>query len=72
MNIFLYFFLQLVYDRIPKGDLHQREIWLTVLSEEGFWENILLGEVTIRLRDIDLSREKMCWFKLGSASQMAN
>lgn len=62
----------LVYDRIPKGDLHQREIWLTVLSEEGFWENILLGEVTIRLRDIDLSREKMCWFKLGSASQMAN
>ncbi|KAG9485490.1 hypothetical protein GDO78_008527 [Eleutherodactylus coqui] len=62
----------LVYDRIPKGDLQQREIWLTVLSEEGFWENILLGEVTIRLRDIDLSCEKTCWFKLGSASQMAN
>ncbi|KAM3935340.1 phosphatidylinositol 4-phosphate 3-kinase C2 domain-containing subunit beta [Leptodactylus fuscus] len=62
----------LVYDRIPKGDLQQREIWLTVLSEGGFWENILLGEVTIRLRDIDLSREKICWFKLGSASQMDN
>ncbi|XP_075052185.1 phosphatidylinositol 4-phosphate 3-kinase C2 domain-containing subunit beta [Mixophyes fleayi] len=62
----------LVYDGIPKGDLKQREIWLTVLSEEGFWENILLGEVTIVLRELDLSREKMCWFKLGSASQTAN
>ncbi|XP_018428745.1 PREDICTED: phosphatidylinositol 4-phosphate 3-kinase C2 domain-containing subunit beta-like [Nanorana parkeri] len=59
----------LVYDRIPKGDLQQREIWLSVLSEEGFWENILLGEVTIELRDLDLSHEKTCWFKLGSANQ---
>nr|DBA33932.1 TPA: hypothetical protein GDO54_001548 [Pyxicephalus adspersus] len=58
----------LVYDRIPKGDLQQREVWLTVLSEEGFWENILLGEVTIPLRDLDLSREKICWFRLGSAT----
>ncbi|XP_073471933.1 phosphatidylinositol 4-phosphate 3-kinase C2 domain-containing subunit beta isoform X2 [Aquarana catesbeiana] len=57
----------LVYDSIPTGDLQQREIWLSVLSEEGFWENILLGEVTIRLRDLDLSQEKICWFKLGSA-----
>ncbi|XP_077337382.1 phosphatidylinositol 4-phosphate 3-kinase C2 domain-containing subunit beta [Lithobates pipiens] len=59
----------LVYDNIPTGDLQQREIWLSVLSEEGFWENILLGEVTIRLRDLDLSQEKICWFKLGSATQ---
>lgn len=63
------FILQLVYDHIPTGDLQQREIWLSVLSEEGFWENILLGEVTIRLRDLDLSQEKICWFKLGSATQ---
>lgn len=59
----------LVYDGIPKGDLHQREIRLSVLSEEGFWENILLGEVVIRLRDLDLAGEKLCWYKLGSRSQ---
>ncbi|KAM5180716.1 phosphatidylinositol 4-phosphate 3-kinase C2 domain-containing subunit beta [Mantella aurantiaca] len=59
----------LVYDCVPKGDLQQREIWLSVLSEEGFWENILLGEITIRLCDLELGREKICWFKLGSAKQ---
>ncbi|XP_053562671.1 phosphatidylinositol 4-phosphate 3-kinase C2 domain-containing subunit beta [Bombina bombina] len=59
----------LVYDRIPKGDLQQREIHLSVLSEEGFWENILLGVVSIRLRDLDLSSSNICWFQLGSASQ---
>ncbi|XP_039196832.1 phosphatidylinositol 4-phosphate 3-kinase C2 domain-containing subunit beta isoform X1 [Crotalus tigris] len=58
----------LVYDGIPKGDLHQRELHLSVLSEEGFWENILLGEVLIRLRDLDLTQEKMGWFELGSRS----
>nr|XP_056701617.1 phosphatidylinositol 4-phosphate 3-kinase C2 domain-containing subunit beta [Euleptes europaea] len=58
----------LIYDGIPKGDLHQRELRLSVLSEEGFWENILLGEVIIRLRDLDLTREKMGWFELGSRS----
>ncbi|KAH0618864.1 hypothetical protein JD844_018382 [Phrynosoma platyrhinos] len=59
---------KLVYDGIPKGDLHQRELHLSVLSEEGFWENILLGEVIIRLRDLDLTQEKMGWFELGSRS----
>uniref|UniRef100_A0A8C8ALD0 Phosphatidylinositol-4-phosphate 3-kinase catalytic subunit type 2 beta n=1 Tax=Otus sunia TaxID=257818 RepID=A0A8C8ALD0_9STRI len=57
---------QLVYDGIPRGDLQQRELRLSVLSEEGFWENILLGEVGIRLRDLDLAQEKMGWFALGS------
>ncbi|XP_054147603.1 phosphatidylinositol 4-phosphate 3-kinase C2 domain-containing subunit beta [Melozone crissalis] len=56
----------LVYDGIPRGDLEQRELRLSVLSEEGFWENILLGEVGIRLRDLDLAQEKMGWFALGS------
>ncbi|KAM9217202.1 phosphatidylinositol 4-phosphate 3-kinase C2 domain-containing subunit beta [Leptosomus discolor] len=56
----------LVYDGIPRGDLQQRELRLSVLSEEGFWENILLGEVGIRLRDLDLAQEKMGWFALGS------
>ncbi|KFP05186.1 Phosphatidylinositol 4-phosphate 3-kinase C2 domain-containing subunit beta, partial [Calypte anna] len=56
----------LVYDGIPRGDLQQRELRLSVLSEEGFWENILLGEVSIHLRDLDLAQEKMGWFALGS------
>ncbi|XP_067166694.1 phosphatidylinositol 4-phosphate 3-kinase C2 domain-containing subunit beta [Apteryx mantelli] len=56
----------LVYDGVPKGDLQQRELRLSVLSEEGFWENILLGEVGIKLRDLDLTQEKMGWFALGS------
>ncbi|XP_063308373.1 phosphatidylinositol 4-phosphate 3-kinase C2 domain-containing subunit beta [Pelobates fuscus] len=59
----------LVYEGIPEGDLQQCEIRLSVLSEEGFFENILLGEVRIRLRDLDLSCEKKCWFQLGSHSQ---
>ncbi|XP_029429703.1 phosphatidylinositol 4-phosphate 3-kinase C2 domain-containing subunit beta isoform X2 [Rhinatrema bivittatum] len=59
----------LVYDGIPKGDLQQREIHLSVLSEEGFWENILLGEVSIKLRDLNLTKEKLCWFQLGSKNQ---
>ncbi|XP_053310322.1 phosphatidylinositol 4-phosphate 3-kinase C2 domain-containing subunit beta [Spea bombifrons] len=61
----------LVYDGIPKGDLQRREIHLSVLSEVGFWENILLGEVSIKLRDLDLTRAKVCWFQLGFASQAA-
>uniref|UniRef100_A0A8D0H9X4 Phosphatidylinositol-4-phosphate 3-kinase catalytic subunit type 2 beta n=1 Tax=Sphenodon punctatus TaxID=8508 RepID=A0A8D0H9X4_SPHPU len=58
----------LVYDGIPKGDIQQRELRLSVLSEEGFWENILLGEVIIKLRDLDLTHEKTGWFELGSRS----
>ncbi|NXN78938.1 P3C2B kinase, partial [Bombycilla garrulus] len=56
----------LVYDGIPSGDLEQRELRLSVLSEEGFWENILLGEVAIPLRDLDLAQGKLGWFALGS------
>ncbi|XP_055000246.1 phosphatidylinositol 4-phosphate 3-kinase C2 domain-containing subunit beta [Sorex araneus] len=57
----------LVYDGIPQGDLQQRELQLSVLSEQGFWENILLGEVRIRLRELDLA-QKTGWFALGSRS----
>ncbi|KAM8795937.1 phosphatidylinositol 4-phosphate 3-kinase C2 domain-containing subunit beta [Eudromia elegans] len=56
----------LVYDGVPKGDVQQRELRLSVLSEEGFWENILLGEVAIKLRELDLARENTAWFALGS------
>uniref|UniRef100_A0A8C5V5C6 Phosphatidylinositol-4-phosphate 3-kinase catalytic subunit type 2 beta n=1 Tax=Microcebus murinus TaxID=30608 RepID=A0A8C5V5C6_MICMU len=58
----------LVYDGVPRGDLQQRELQLSVLSEQGFWENVLLGEVLIRLRELDLAQEKTGWFALGSRS----
>uniref|UniRef100_A0A8C0GSV7 Phosphatidylinositol-4-phosphate 3-kinase catalytic subunit type 2 beta n=1 Tax=Chelonoidis abingdonii TaxID=106734 RepID=A0A8C0GSV7_CHEAB len=58
----------LVYDGIPKGDLQQRELRLSVLSEESFWENILLGEVCIKLRDLDLTQEKMGWTEVPFSS----
>ncbi|XP_043932685.1 phosphatidylinositol 4-phosphate 3-kinase C2 domain-containing subunit beta [Protopterus annectens] len=56
----------LIYDGIPKGDLQQRVIYLRVLSEEAFRENILLGETHIKLKDLDLTKEKIGWFQLGS------
>ncbi|KAM8977239.1 phosphatidylinositol 4-phosphate 3-kinase C2 domain-containing subunit beta [Pelodytes ibericus] len=59
----------LVYNGIPKDDLQQHEIQLSVLSEEGFWENVLLGEVNIQLQDVDLNCGKLCWFQLSSVSQ---
>lgn len=64
--------VQLVYDGIPKGDLQQRELQLSVLSEQGFWENVLLGEVHIRLRELDLAQEKTGWFALGSRRHEAS
>lgn len=56
-----------MYDGIPQGDLQQRELQLSVLSEQGFWENVLLGEVRIHLRELDLA-QKTGWFALGSRS----
>ena len=58
-----------MYDGIPRGDLQQRELQLSVLSEQGFWETLLLGEVHIRLRELDLAQEKTGWFGLGSRGQ---
>uniref|UniRef100_A0A8C0WU17 C2 domain-containing protein n=1 Tax=Castor canadensis TaxID=51338 RepID=A0A8C0WU17_CASCN len=50
------------------NEMLQRELQLSVLSEQGFWENVLLGEVHIRLRELDLAQEKTGWFALGSRS----
>ncbi|XP_041091941.1 phosphatidylinositol 4-phosphate 3-kinase C2 domain-containing subunit beta-like isoform X1 [Polyodon spathula] len=56
----------LVYDGIPRGDLQQRVIHLRVLSEGAFWENTLLGETFIALRDLDPSNRKVGWYQLGT------
>ncbi|KAK1152176.1 phosphatidylinositol 4-phosphate 3-kinase C2 domain-containing subunit beta-like [Acipenser oxyrinchus oxyrinchus] len=61
----------LVYDGIPRGDLQQRVIHLRVLSEGAFWENTLLGETFIALRDLDLdpSHRRVGWYQLGTVGQ---
>lgn len=56
----------LVYDRIPRGDLQQRTIHLRVLSEGAFWENTLLGETIIHLKDISPGHPQVDWHQLSS------
>ncbi|XP_041051192.1 phosphatidylinositol 4-phosphate 3-kinase C2 domain-containing subunit beta [Carcharodon carcharias] len=58
----------LVYDGIPKGDVQQRVIHLRVLSEEAFRENIMLGEVYIKLKDFNLNQKIVGWYHLGSTT----
>ncbi|KAA0707732.1 Phosphatidylinositol 4-phosphate 3-kinase C2 domain-containing subunit beta [Triplophysa tibetana] len=56
----------LVYDKIPHGDLQQRTIHLRVLSEGAFWENTLLGETIIPLKDIIPGHRWVDWHQLSS------
>lgn len=60
-------FLQLVYDRIPQGDLDQRLIHLRVLSDGAFWENTLLGETIIPLSRLVPGQHWVDWHQLGKA-----
>lgn len=54
----------LVYSGHSKESLGLRELQLSVLSAESLRENYFLGGVTLRLRDFDLSRETVRWYKL--------
>ncbi|XP_028842597.1 phosphatidylinositol 4-phosphate 3-kinase C2 domain-containing subunit alpha [Denticeps clupeoides] len=54
----------LVYSGYSKETLNQRELQLSVLSAESLRENCFLGGVTLGLKDFDLSRETVKWFKL--------
>uniref|UniRef100_A0A8C2CN00 Phosphatidylinositol-4-phosphate 3-kinase, catalytic subunit type 2 beta n=1 Tax=Cyprinus carpio TaxID=7962 RepID=A0A8C2CN00_CYPCA len=56
----------LVYDKIPRGDLQQRTVHLRVLSEGAFWENTLLGETIIQLKDLTPGHRWVGWHQLGS------
>ncbi|XP_008294170.1 phosphatidylinositol 4-phosphate 3-kinase C2 domain-containing subunit beta [Stegastes partitus] len=60
-------FLQLVYERIPRGDLDQRVIHLRVLGDGAFWENTLLGETFIPLRRLVPGQHWVDWHQLGTA-----
>ncbi|MEQ2188940.1 hypothetical protein GOODEAATRI_020057 [Goodea atripinnis] len=60
---------QLVYDRIPRGDLNQRVIHLRVLSDGAFWENTLLGETFIsltKLVPVGFESQESSWIGLLS------
>lgn len=60
--------LQLVYERIPRGDLDQRVIHLRVLGDGAFWENaLLLGETFIPLKRLVLGQHWVDWHQLGAA-----
>ncbi|XP_026086720.1 phosphatidylinositol 4-phosphate 3-kinase C2 domain-containing subunit alpha-like [Carassius auratus] len=54
----------LVYSGCSKETLKQRELQLSVLSAESLRENCCLGGITLSLKDFDLSRETVKWYKL--------
>ncbi|KAG9330249.1 hypothetical protein JZ751_026011 [Albula glossodonta] len=54
----------LVYSGYSKETLSQRELQLSVLSAESLRENCCLGGVTLSLKDFDLSKETVMWYKL--------
>ncbi|XP_016096670.1 phosphatidylinositol 4-phosphate 3-kinase C2 domain-containing subunit beta isoform X2 [Sinocyclocheilus grahami] len=62
----------LVYDKIPRGDLQQRTIHLRVLSEGAFWENTLLGETIIQLKDLTPGHRWVGWHQLGTRGSDIN
>ncbi|XP_051967813.1 phosphatidylinositol 4-phosphate 3-kinase C2 domain-containing subunit beta-like [Xyrauchen texanus] len=62
----------LVYDRVPRGDLQQRTIHLRVLNEGAFWENTLLGETIIHLKDLTPGHRWVDWHQLGTRGSDIN
>ncbi|XP_053175017.1 phosphatidylinositol 4-phosphate 3-kinase C2 domain-containing subunit alpha isoform X1 [Scomber japonicus] len=54
----------LVYSGYSKETLGIRELQLSVLSAESLRENYFLGGITLRLKDFDLSKETVKWYKL--------
>lgn len=67
MRLFLPSCPQLVYERIPRGDLDQRVIHLRVLGDGAFWENtLLLGETFIPLKSLVPGQHWVDWHQLGS------
>uniref|UniRef100_A0A673A8A4 Phosphatidylinositol-4-phosphate 3-kinase, catalytic subunit type 2 alpha n=1 Tax=Sphaeramia orbicularis TaxID=375764 RepID=A0A673A8A4_9TELE len=54
----------LVYGGYSKETLALRELQLSVLSAESLRENYFLGGITLRLKDFDLSKETVKWYKL--------
>uniref|UniRef100_A0A4W5JBR1 Phosphatidylinositol-4-phosphate 3-kinase catalytic subunit type 2 alpha n=1 Tax=Hucho hucho TaxID=62062 RepID=A0A4W5JBR1_9TELE len=59
----------LVYSGYSKETLGLRELQLSVLSAESLRENCYLGGVTLTLKDFDLSKETIKWYKLTVLSR---
>uniref|UniRef100_A0A8B9RME8 Phosphatidylinositol-4-phosphate 3-kinase, catalytic subunit type 2 beta n=1 Tax=Astyanax mexicanus TaxID=7994 RepID=A0A8B9RME8_ASTMX len=62
----------LVYDGIPRGDLNQRSIHLRVLGEGAFWENTLLGEAFIPLKNLTPGQHWVDWHQLSLGGSEAS
>ncbi|XP_061630059.1 phosphatidylinositol 4-phosphate 3-kinase C2 domain-containing subunit alpha isoform X1 [Phyllopteryx taeniolatus] len=56
----------LVYSGYSKETLGLREVQLSVLSAESLRENYFLGGITLRLKDFDLGKETVKWYKLAA------
>uniref|UniRef100_A0A8C6LTM9 Phosphatidylinositol 4-phosphate 3-kinase C2 domain-containing subunit alpha n=1 Tax=Nothobranchius furzeri TaxID=105023 RepID=A0A8C6LTM9_NOTFU len=54
----------LVYSGYSKETLGLRELQLSVLSAESLRENYFLGGIRLRLKDFDLNKETVKWYKL--------
>ncbi|KAJ6665023.1 hypothetical protein lerEdw1_005254 [Lerista edwardsae] len=54
----------LVYSGYSKETLKQRELQLSVLSAESLRENFFLGGVTLSLKDFNLNKETVNWYRL--------
>ncbi|KAL7992151.1 hypothetical protein Chor_016407 [Crotalus horridus] len=57
----------LVYSGYSKETLKQRELQLSVLSAESLRENFFLGGITLSLKDFNLSKETVNWYRLAAA-----
>ncbi|NXC65685.1 P3C2A kinase, partial [Anhinga anhinga] len=56
--------MALVYNGYSMETLKQRELQLSVLSAESLRENFFLGGVTLSLKDFNLSKETVNWYRL--------
>ncbi|XP_041270898.1 phosphatidylinositol 4-phosphate 3-kinase C2 domain-containing subunit alpha isoform X3 [Onychostruthus taczanowskii] len=54
----------LVYSGYSMETLKQRELQLSVLSAESLRENFFLGGITLPLKDFNLSKETVNWYRL--------
>ncbi|NXY25507.1 P3C2A kinase, partial [Atrichornis clamosus] len=56
--------MALVYSGYSMETLKQRELQLSVLSAESLRENFFLGGITLPLKDFNLSKETVNWYRL--------
>uniref|UniRef100_A0A670HUM1 Phosphatidylinositol-4-phosphate 3-kinase catalytic subunit type 2 alpha n=1 Tax=Podarcis muralis TaxID=64176 RepID=A0A670HUM1_PODMU len=56
----------LVYSGYSKETLKQRELQLSVLSAESLRENFFLGGVTLSLKEFNLNKETVNWYRLAA------